>query len=208
MITLFGGPTTNVRKVAIALEELDLKYERSPISLERKEQMETWFMKMSPNHKIPVLKDNAHEQTVWESGAILVYLADKYDEKGLILPKSGNERYHALQFAFFQAAHIGPNLGRLNEQMMAPNDKKIPAMMEIFYAEAVRLTEVMDRMLADGRPFLAGDYSIGDIMHYPWLKAGMDIGFPAMLNKPRITEWLGRIGERPAVQKGMRAFVG
>ncbi|MEL7033699.1 MAG: glutathione S-transferase [Pseudomonadota bacterium] len=206
MITLFGGPTTNVRKVAIALEELDLDYQRSAVSLERKEQMESWFLKMSPNNKIPVLRDEAHRQTVWESGAILVYLADHYDARGRILPKSGPERYHALQGAFFQAAHIGPNLGRLNDQLTATEEDRIPGMTELFYAEAVRLTEVVDRWLSDDRAFLAGDYSIADIMHYPWLKAGLDLQFPALLEKPRIPAWLNRIGERPAVKQGMQVF--
>ena len=79
-------------------------------------------------------------------------------------------------------------------------------MTELFYAEAVRLTEVVDRWLADGRTFLAGDYSIADIMHYPWLKAGLDMQFPALLEKPRIPAWLNRIGERPAVKQGMQVF--
>lgn len=206
MITLFGGPTTNVRKVAIALAELDLDYQRSAVSLERKEQMEYWFLKMSPNNKIPVLRDEAHGQTVWESGAILVYLADQYDARGRILPKSGPARYHALQGTFFQAAHIGPNLGRLNDQLTATEEDRIPGMTELFYAEAVRLTEVVDRWLSDGRTFLAGEYSIADIMHYPWLKAGLDLQFPALLEKPRIPAWLNRIGERPAVKQGMQVF--
>lgn len=208
MITLFGGPTTNVRKIAIGLEELGLNYECSSVALDRKEQTENWFSKMSPNQKIPVLADDATDQTIWESGAILIYLADHYDDSGLILARSGAPRYRALQGAFFQAAHIGANLGRLNEQMTAPDDKKNPAMMGLFYNEAVRLTEVLDRMLSDERPFLAGDYSIADIMHYPWLKAGLDIGFPAMLEKPRIVGWLTRIGARPAVTRGMKAFGG
>ena len=207
MITLFGGPTTNVRKVTIALEELGLTYECSPVSLDRKEQMEPWFLKLSPNNKIPVLRDDTHDQTVWESGAILTYLADHYDPDGLILPKTGPARYHVLQAAFFQAAHIGPNLGRLNDQLTAPEEEKIPAMQALFFSEAMRLTEVIDRMLEDGRPYIAGEYSMADIMHYPWLKAGLDMQFPALLEKPRIPEWLNRIGERPAVIKGMESFV-
>ncbi|MEL6858490.1 MAG: glutathione S-transferase family protein [Pseudomonadota bacterium] len=206
MITLYGGPTTNVRKVAIALEELGIDYTPRPVSLDRKEQFEDWFLGLAPNNKIPVIKDDETGIKVWESGAILTYLGEQYDPQGTILPSSGQARYDALQGAFFQAAHIGPNLGRLNDQLTATEADKIPQMIEVFYAEAVRLTTVVDRMLSDGRQFLAGDYSIADIMHYPWLKAGLDMKFPAMLDKPRLPEWLGRIGERPAVKRGMLAF--
>lgn len=206
MITLYGGPTTNARKVAIALEELGIDYTPHPVSLDRKEQFEDWFLALGPNNKFPVIEDDETGIKVWESGAILTYLGEQYDPKGITLPKAGQARYNALQGAFFQAAHIGPNLGRLNDQLTAPEADKIPPMIELFYAEAVRLTTVVDRILSDGRQFLAGDYSIADIMHYPWLKAGLDMKFPALLEKFRLTEWLGRIGERPAVKKGMLAF--
>ena len=206
MITLYGGATTNTRKIAIGLEELGLSYTPRRIRLERAEQKEDWFLKLAPNNKIPVITDDAVGLTVWESGAILIYLADHYDPEGQILPKAGEARYAAIQSAFFQAAHIGPNLGRLNEQLTAQDDKRIPAMQAIFFAEAIRLTEVLDRMLEDGRPYLAGGYSIADIMHYPWLKAALDMRFPAMMDKPRIPEWLHRIADRPAVKRGMAAF--
>jgi GST-like protein len=206
MITVYGAGTTNTRKVTIALEELGLPYRPRPVALDRAEQTAAWFLKCAPNNKVPFIEDDESGITVWETGAILIYLADQYDPGGLILPKSGKERYAAVQSAFFQAAHIGPNLGRLNDQLTAPDDKKIPDMIDLFYAEAVRLTEVLDRMLDDERPFLAGDYSIADIMHYPWLKAALDMQFPAMMEKPRIPAWLNRIAERPAVQRGMTSF--
>jgi len=205
MITLYGGPTTNTRKVTIALSELGLDWTLREVNLPKKEQHEEWFLALAPNNKIPVIEDGKTGIKVWESGAILTYLAEQYDAPGMLLAKSGKARYEALQGAFFQAAHIGPNLGRLNDQLTASEADKIPRMQALFYAEAVRLTNVLDRMLADGRPFLAGGYSIADIMHYPWLKAGLDLGFPALTEKPRLTGWLGRIGERPAVVKGMAA---
>ena len=206
MITVYGAGTTNTRKVTIALEELGLPYTPRPIKLDRAEQKEDWFLKRAPNNKIPFIEDDATGMDVWETGAILIYLADQYDPDGQILPKTGKARYAAIQSAFFQAAHIGPNLGRLNDQLTAPNDKKIPGMIVLFSAEAIRLTEVLDRMLDDERPYLAGDYSIADIMHYPWLKAALDMRFPAMMEKPRIPQWLHRIAERPAVERGMGAF--
>jgi len=206
MITLYGGPTTNVRKVAIAMEELDLSYKAHHIRLDLGHQRENWFVEMAPNNKIPLIDDNSTGIKVWESGAILTYLADEYDVEGKILAKDGPHRYAALQGAFFQAAHIGPNLGRLNDQLTAADKDKIPKMMELFYAEAVRLSDVLNRMLADDRPYLAGDYSISDIMHYPWLKAALDLQFPELIAKPLLVRWLDRIGERPAVKRGMLAF--
>jgi GSH-dependent disulfide-bond oxidoreductase len=206
MITLYGGPTTNTRKVAIGLAELGLDWVPRHVRLDQKEQHEDWFFNLAPNNKIPVLHDDVTGITVWESGAILTYLADQYDPKGIILAKSGAARYGAIQGTFFQAAHIGPNLGRLNEQLTANDGDRNPQMMALFFSECVRLTSVVQRMLGDGRPFLAGDYSIADVMHYPWLKAGLDHGFPALIDKPIITEWLARIGERPAVRVGMAAF--
>jgi glutathione S-transferase len=206
MITLHGAPTTNTRKVTIALAELDLDWTYRAIDLARREQHEDWFLALAPNNKVPVIEDASTGMTVWESGAILTYLADMYDPHGALLAKSGAARYRALQGAFFQAAHIGPNLGRLNDQLNAAGDKRIPQMLALFLEEANRLATVLQRMLADGRPFLAGDYSIADIMHYPWLKAGLDRQFPALMDKPLLLRWLDRIGERPAVARGMAAF--
>lgn len=206
MITLYGGPTTNVRKVTIALEELELEYKAHHIRLDLGNQREDWFVAMAPNNKIPLLDDDEAKIQVWESGAILTYLSEHYDPDGRILAKTGQSRYSALQGAFFQAAHIGPNLGRLNDQLTAADDDKIPQMIELFYAEAVRLSEVLQRMLQDGRPYLAGEYSIADIMHYPWLKAAHDLQFPELVEKPTLVQWINRIGERPAVKRGMLAF--
>lgn len=206
MITLYGGPTTNVRKVTIALEELGLEYKAHHIRLDLRHQHEDWFLAMSPNHRIPLIDDDTSAIKVWESGAILTYLADEYDPGGKILAKSGQQRYAAVQGAFFQAAHIGPNLGRLNDQLTAADDDKIPGMLDLFLSEAVRLSEVLNRMLSEGRDYLAGDYSIADIMHYPWLKAALDLEFPALLEKPLLVQWINRIGDRPAVQRGMIAF--
>lgn len=203
MMTLYGDATTNTHKITIALAELGLGYQKIQIDRSCDEHMEDWFLKLSPNHKFPVLKDDETGITVWESGAILIYLCDQYDKLGQFLPLDGAARYTALQSAFFQAANIGPILGRLNSQMVAEDDKKIVGMLELLYGEAVGLTEVLDRMFEDGRPFIAGDYSIADIMHYPWLQAGMDMKFPALMEKPRLPAWLGRIADRPAVRAGM-----
>lgn len=206
MITLYGSSTPNVRKVTIALEELSLKYKAHHIQLKLGHQRQGWFSDMAPNHKIPLLDDETTGVRIWESGAILTYLADNYDPDGIILSKSGQPRYSALQGSFFQAAHIGPNLGRLNDQLNAPHDEQNPKMIELFYAEAIRLSEVLGRMLTGDRPYLAGEYSIADIMHYPWLKPALDMQFPALVEKFQVVNWLNRIAERPAVQRGMASF--
>lgn len=206
MITLYGGPTTNVQKVSIALEELGLQYATHRIRLDAGQQHESWYLSKAPNHKIPLLEDSETNVSVWESGAILTYLADQYDSDANILAKAGQPRYEALQGAFFQAAHIGPNLGRLNDQLTAADADKIPGMLDLFNAEAVRLSEVLERMLIDERPYLAGNYSIADIMHYPWLAVALEREFPALVEKQRLVDWIERIGSRPAVQRGMLAF--
>lgn len=206
MITLYGASTPNVQKVAILLAELGIAWTPRPLDLEKKEQLENWFLKLSPNNRVPCLVDDATGVNVWESGAILIYLAETYDSEGHFLPRQGQARYEALQGVFFQAANIGPSLGRLSAQLMADDQARIPAMRDLFYIECVRLMKVLDRMLADGREYLAGTYSIADIMHYPWLKAALDLGFNALTEQHAIVDWLNRTGEREAVKAGMIAF--
>jgi len=206
MITFYGAPTPNGRKIPIALEEIGCAYHTHTVDLGKEEQLQDWFLALNPNHKIPVIKDEETGAVVWESGAILQYLGETYDNGGIILPKDKLKRIEAMQFAFFQASYIGPTLGRLGSQVMAPEEERNQGMLEIFSNEFTRLIGVLDRVLSDGRQFIAGPYSIADIMHYPWLKLPLDMNFPALVEKPRVTGWLNRIGERPAVQKGMAAL--
>jgi len=206
MIRIYGAPTTNTHKVTIALSELGMDWEERAIKLADKEQLESWFLKLSPNNKVPVLEDSNSGISLAESGAILLYLAENYDPDGLLLPRTGSARYSALQGAFFQAAHIGPNLGRLSDQLGAPHEQKIPEMIAIFLQEATRLVSVLERKLEDGRDYLAGPYSVADIMHYPWLHAAIERNFPPLMQSHLVLNWLERIGRRPAVAIGMRAF--
>jgi GST-like protein len=162
--------------------------------------MEPSFIALNPNHKIPVLTDD--DLVIWESGAILLYLGEAHDPQGVILPKNPAERIAAIQYAFFQTGGIGPNMGRLGAALRKEGEKNAE-MIEIFSGETTRLIGVLDRILEDGRDYLAGPYSIGDIMHYPWLRIGLDLGMPAILEKARVVDWLERIGKRPAVEKGM-----
>ena len=199
MIRLHTAQTPNGRKVSIALEELGVPYEVRWVHLDKNEQTTPEFLRLNPNNKIPVLEEDG--LVVWESGAILLHLAEKF---GKLLPADPAGRIHAIQYAFFQTGGIGPNLGRLGAQLRKPANERNAEMMQVFGDEVSRLIGVLDRILADGRPYLAGEYSIGDIMHYPWLAAMLMLKAPPLLERPRVVAWLERIRERPAVQRGMK----
>jgi GST-like protein len=200
MIRLYTSTTPNGRKVSIALEELGLAYEVRKVDLGANEQMKPDFLALNPNHKIPVLEDDG--LVIWESGAILLHLGERHDPKGLILPKDPRKRSQAIQLAFFQTGGVGPNLGRLGAALRKEGEKNAE-MIQIFSTEMARLYGVLDRILADGREYLAGDYSIGDIMHYPWLAFPLQLKMPDLIKLPRLVAWLERIAARPAVAKGM-----
>ena len=200
MIRLHTWTTPNGYKISIALEELGIPYEVVPVNLTKNEQMTPAFLKLNPNHKIPVLEDDG--QVIWESGAILLHLGENHDAKGVILSKDPRKRAEAIQYAFFQTGGVGPNLGRLGAALRKEGEKN-QEMITIFSGEMARLYGVIDRILGDGREYLAGDYSIGDIMHYPWLRFVLNLKAPDLMKLPRVVAWLERIAARPAVKKGM-----
>ncbi len=201
MIRLHTAGTPNGRKASIALEELGLDYEVRRVDLEAEEQRAEAFLRLNPNNKIPVLEDD--ERVVWESGAILLYLSERYGE-GVILPKDPARRIEAIQYAFFQAGGIGPNLGRLGQALRAPESARSPHWIEVFRKETERRVGVLERFLSDSREYLAGEYSIGDIMHYPWLRVPLDLKAPELTRRPRVVAWMERIAARPAVARGMQ----
>jgi len=200
LIRLHTAATPNGRKISIALEELGVDYEVRRVDLAAGEQKKPEFLALNPNHKIPVLEDG--DRVIWESGAILLHLGEERDPEHRILPADPAERMQAIQAAFFQTGGIGPNLGRLGEALRKQGEKN-QEMIDIFLGESTRLFGVLDRILADGRDYLAGPYSIGDIMHYPWLKIVLDLKNPALSGRTRVVDWLVRIGDRPAVKRGM-----
>ena len=200
MIRLHTSTTPNGRKISIALEELSLPYEVRKVDLSANEQLKPDFLALNPNHKIPVLEDDG--LVIWESGAILLHLGEKHDPKGLILPKDPRKRSAAIQLAFFQTGGVGPNLGRLGAALRKEGEKNAE-MIQIFSTEMARLYGVLNRILSDGREYLAGDYSIGDIMHYPWLRAVYDLKLPDLMKQARVVGWIERTAARPAVAKGM-----
>jgi GST-like protein len=200
MLALYTWTTPNGRKISIALEELGLPYEVRKVDLQANAQMKPEFLALNPNHKIPVLDDDG--LVIWESGAILLHLGEKHDPKGVILSKDPRKRMAAIQYAFFQAGGIGPNLGRLGAALRKEGEKN-KEMIQIFSGEVARLIGVLESILSDGRPYLAEDYSIGDIMHYPWLRAVYDLKMPDLLKQKNAVAWIERIAARPAVEKGM-----
>lgn len=196
-------PTANCWKIHIALEELGLAYEPVSVPLESESRYEPWFEKLCPNNKIPVLEDD-DGTVVWESGAILLYLAERHDPEGRILSADPKRRFEAIQYAFFQAAGLGPNLGRLSTQLRLREGERNAEMTALLVDEVDRIFGVLDRILADGRSFLAGEYSIADIMHYPWLQPVRALAAPQLMERPRVVEWIDRTGARPAVASAPR----
>ena len=202
MIKLYTAPTPNGKKISIALEELGLDYEVVRLDLQAEEQKGEAFLAINPNHKIPAIVDG--DLAIWESGAILLHLGEQYDPNGVILPKDPAKRMEAIQYAFFQTGGVGPNLGRFGAAVRKEGEKN-QEMIEIFGGEMDRLCGVIDRILANGdRDYLAGDYTIGDIMHFPWLRIAQNIGADWITSRPRLVDWLDRIAARPAVEKGMQ----
>ena len=197
MIDLYTAATPNGWKVSIALEELGLRYQVHPIRLEKLEQREPWFLALNPNGRIPVIVDRANDDfALFESGAILIYLAEK---TGRLLPLEPKARSVALQWLMFQVSGVGPMQGQANVFFRyAP--EKIPYAIERYQNETKRLYGVLDTRLAE-HEYLAGDYSIADVSTWPWVSihawAGVEIA-----DLPHLSRWLEAVGKRPAVQKG------
>jgi GST-like protein len=206
MITLYTAATPNGRKASIMLEEMGLEYRVKPINIGANEQFTPEFLAVSPNNKIPAIVDEdapGGPLSIFESGAILVYLAEK---TGKLLAPSGAARFKALEWTFWQVGGLGPMLGQLGFFVMRSKDKP-PEAIERFTTESHRLFAVMNGQLGKSE-FLAGaDYTIADVASYAWtlgastlLKAGAP---GAWGDFPHIDRWLKAVGERPAVVKGM-----
>jgi GST-like protein len=206
MITLHTWTTPNGRKVPIMLEELGWPYEVRTVDLSRNEQHAPDFLKISPNNKIPAIVDHDAEGgplAIFESGAILTYLAEK---SGRFLAASGPERYKALEWLHWQIGSLGPMLGQLG-YFARRAEEKTPAAIARFTEEGERLLGVMERRLTESAYLGGEDYSIADIAAYPWtLAATTFLQEPlaqALQDKEAIRRWLQMVGERPAVQRGM-----
>lgn len=200
MYSLYTAATPNGHKISIMLEELQVPYRVNALSFEKKEQKSESFLKINPNGRIPALVDHENgDFSVFESGAILIYLADKH---GKFLPKTTEPKARSLvlQWLMFQMAGVGPMMGQAGVFFRyAP--EKIPYAIERYQKESRRLFEVLDKRLHDSE-YLAGDYSIADMATYPWV-AGYEWSGVSMEGLEHLKAWIGRIEKREAVQKGM-----
>jgi GST-like protein len=206
MITLYGMGSPNVVKVFIALEELALPYTVHPVDVFTGKQFDDAFLKLNPNAKVPVIVDsegpNGKPYTCFESGAILLYLAEK---AGKLLPKDTAARFDVIQWLMTQMSTVGPMFGQYVHFMRfapAGNDYS----KSRYLTQATRVTEVIDQRLATV-PYLGGaEYSIADVATFPWMRnIPMLIGAEAMAKLPNVARWVKAIDERPAVKKALAA---
>ncbi|WFC60807.1 MULTISPECIES: glutathione S-transferase N-terminal domain-containing protein [Pseudomonadaceae] len=200
MIDLYYWTTPNGHKVSILLEEAGLEYSVRPVHIGKGEQFAPEFLKIAPNNRIPAIVDHAPADggepiALFESGAILEYLADK---SGQFLPRETRARFEVLQWLYWQMGGVGPMAGQ-NHHFVRYAPEPIPYAIERYVKETARLYGVLDRQLA-GRDYVAGDYSIADMAIYPWAKL-WEMQRQRLEDFPNMAAWLERIGARPAVQR-------
>jgi GSH-dependent disulfide-bond oxidoreductase len=206
MLVLHTWTTPNGKKVPILLEELGLPYEIHFVNIGKDEQFEAEFLSIAPNNKVPALVDHGAEGgplSIFESGAILTYLADKHRK---FLAPSGHARWKAQEWLYWQIGGLGPMLGQLGFFAVRSKDKA-PLAIDRFTEECGRLLGVMEGRLARC-PYLAGeDYTIADIACYPWMVGATTMLKDALARqlekKPAIDRWMKDLAARPAVQRGM-----
>jgi len=204
MIEVYSWPTPNGHKVHIMLEECGLKYKVHAVDIGAGDQFKPEFLAISPNNKIPAIVDSDGPDgkpiSLFESGAILVYLAGK---TGRFLPADVRGRYVALQWLMFQMGGLGPMLGQAHHfRIYAP--EKIEYAINRYSNEARRLYGVMDKRLGEV-PYFAGDYGIADMAIYPWTRSHANHGVD-LADYPNVKRWYEAIGARPAVQRGMQVL--
>ena len=198
MINLYTASTPNGHKASVTLEELAMPYTVHPINMMANEQKEEWFLKLNPNGRIPVIVDRAKDDfAVFESGAIMIYLAEKSGSK--LLPTTTKKRSRVIQWLMFQMGGIGPMFGQAHH-FLRFNLGKAPYAEERFKAEAARLYGVLDVQLRD-HEYLAGEYSIADIATWPWISR-FQWQQVDLADYPNIARWYIAIADRPAVQRG------
>jgi GSH-dependent disulfide-bond oxidoreductase len=200
-IELYTWTTPNGRKISIALEELGLAYSVHPVNITKDEQFAPGYLKISPNNKIPAIVDpegpGGESFALFESGAILLYLAEK---TGKLLPADATARYTALQWLMWQMGGFGPMLGQAHHFRRFAKER-LPYAIDRYSNEARRLYGVLDKRLGQA-DYLAGDYSIADIATFPWAARHEWQGI-ALEDFPNVKRWYDAIAARPAVQKGM-----
>ncbi|MDR3411865.1 MAG: glutathione S-transferase N-terminal domain-containing protein [Formivibrio sp.] len=201
MIDLYYWTTPNGHKITLFLEEAGLPYRIVPVHIGRGEQFKPEFLRIAPNNRIPAIVDHAPADggeplPIFESGAILLYLADKI---GRFIPQNLRGRSETLQWLFWQMAGLGPMAGQ-NHHFSQYAPEKLPYAIERYVKETARLYGVLNKHLGDGREFIAGDYSIADMACYPWI-----VPYERQQQKledfPHLAQWFERIRTRPATER-------
>lgn len=199
-IEFYFWPTPNTRKVAIFLEEAGIDYTLKPVDIAKGEQFEPAFLSISPNHRVPAIvhhRGDGETISLFESGAILLYLAEEF---GCFLPEEAKPRAEVLQWLFWQMAGLGPMAGQLSHFVnYAPPDNTYS--LERYSTEYGRLLSVMDKQL-EKSAFLAGDYSIADMACFPWLLPNSRFGF-SLDDYPRVRGWFDCLKGRDAVRRAV-----
>jgi GSH-dependent disulfide-bond oxidoreductase len=201
MIELYVWPTPNAYKISIACEEMGLPYKVVPVDIGKGEQFAPEFLKFSPNNKMPAIIDSDGPDgkpiSVFESGAILIYLAEK---TGKFMPRDVRGRTRTIEWLMFQMASIGPMMGQ-NGHFRNYAPEKLQYAIDRYTNETKRIFGVMDRRLGEA-PYLAGEYSIADMAAFPWIRAAPRQGIE-MNDFPNVKRWHDAIDARPAVKKGL-----
>ena len=199
MIDLYTWSTPNGRKVSIMLEEVGLPYEVRPINIGKGDQHQPSFLEISPNNKIPAIVDRDNGYSMFESGAILIYLADK---TGQLMPTEYFARTDVMQWLMFQMGNVGPFFGQ-NHHFSRFAPEKIPYAIKRYVDETKRLYDVMDKRLARTRYLAGDDYTVADVATFPWVARwewhSLENG---LRDFPGVLRWYDEIRARPAVQKG------
>jgi len=197
-IDLYTAATPNGYKVSILLEELKIDYKVYKINLGKNEQKDNWFLKLNPNGRIPVIKDRENNQVVFDSGAIMYYLAKKYKK---FIPSNFKNEMEVIQWLMFQMSGVGPMQGQANV-FYRYLDEKIPIAISRYQNECRRLYEVLDMQL-EGKEWLCSEYSIADIANWAWVRiyfwSGINIDGLSNLNR-----WMRTMEKRPACIKGVQ----
>lgn len=200
-IQLYTAATMNGYKPVIFLEEAEVPYTLTPIDFSKQEQKTPEFLGLNPNGKIPTIVDHDEDRAIFESGAILWHLAEKY---GKFLSEDPMKRSEVMQWMLFQVGHIGPMMGQAMyfQHIAAPNGHEEPFSIKRYVDESRRLLEVLDAHL-EGRDWIAaGEYTIADMMIYPWARAYVWARV-SVDGLPHLQAWFDRIDARPAVQKAL-----
>ena len=210
VIDLYYWETPNGRKITIALEELELPYRVIPVNIGRGDQFKPEFLAISPNNRMPAIVDHAPVDggapiSVFESGAILLYLADK---TGKLLPGDVRGRNEVVQWLMWQMAGVGPMFGQASHFAVYAKEK-LPYAIDRYVNEVKRLIGVLDTRLAD-REFVAGAYSIADMAIYPWVRSAVErrVTVTDASGFPQVVRWLAAIGARPAVERAYTKHAG